>query len=249
MRQRTLKKQLGFLGLVCLVLLLGACKKNSTEVAQPEPVDTTTTFSFEKPRYLPSELNIPADNPTTTQGVDLGRMLFFDTQLSANGTIACASCHKPELAFTDGRASSIGINGSVLTRSSMGLSNKVWDKKLMWDGRHETLEELIHEPLTSSVEMAGNYDAIVSKIAVDNRYKGKFRAAFGLNDTPSEDRINKALSQFMRSLQSLNSNYDKELRGEYDYTPQEARNYSLPIQMLLITSEEVTVETVIAQAM
>lgn len=212
--------------LVALTIGLFACSKETAD--NPTiGADTATRYQFERPTYLNRNLNEPATNLTTNEGVELGRMLFYDPQLSGNSTISCASCHKPELAFTDGLATSVGINGQIVPRSSMALTNKVWETHQFWDGRQATLESLIHEPLQASNEMGSSFPLIISRLSADSRYAGKWRKAFGTNDEVNQDRIEKALSQFMRSLQSTNSRYDRFLRGEISLTPQEALGMQL----------------------
>jgi len=211
---------LRYLYILLIGLTVVSCKKPETS----EPVsqsDTLVPYNYLKPRYLNRVLNEPADNKATVQGVELGRMLFYDKQLSLDGTISCASCHKQEFAFTDGMALGIGINNSILTRSSMSLSNKTWEQKQMWDGRFNSLEELIQGPILSVHEVAGNFPLIISRLQKDLRYQGKWKSAFLANDSVTQPRIEKALSQFVRSLQSVNSRYDKYLRSEITLTPDE----------------------------
>ena len=95
---------------------------------------------------------IPADNPQTPEKIALGEKLFFDPRLSVDDTVACASCHNPDLAFTDGRATSVGV-GRVGQRNSPTILNALFNKKQFWDGRAKTLEDQAGMPITNPSEM------------------------------------------------------------------------------------------------
>jgi cytochrome c peroxidase len=96
---------------------------------------------------------IPPDNPQTPEKIALGQKLFFDGRLSADGTVACASCHNPERAFTDGKPTSIGIHGGVSQRNAPTILNALYNKTQFWDGRAKTLEDQAALPIVNSVEM------------------------------------------------------------------------------------------------
>ena len=105
---------------------------------------------------LPAELTrtvIPSDNPQTPEKIALGQKLFFDGRLSADGTVACATCHDPARAFTDGRPASIGINGRAGQRNAPTILNALYNKTQFWDGRAKTLEEQAGLPIINPVEM------------------------------------------------------------------------------------------------
>ena len=109
---------------------------------------------------------IPEDNPQTLDKVALGEKLFFDGHLSADGTVACASCHDPERAFTDGRPSSVGIRGRVGQRNAPTILNALYSKTQFWDGRVRTLEEQAELPIVSPIEMGQpTLDAAIARIA------------------------------------------------------------------------------------
>jgi cytochrome c peroxidase len=105
---------------------------------------------------LPVELTrrvIPADNPQTPEKIELGEKLFFDGRLSADGTIACSTCHDPARAFTDGKPTSIGINGGVGQRNAPTVLNALYNKTQFWDGRAKTLEDQAALPIINPIEM------------------------------------------------------------------------------------------------
>jgi len=123
---------------------------------------------------------IPPDNPQTAEKIALGQKLFFDGRLSADGTVACSTCHDPSRAFTDGRPVSIGIDGRAGQRNSPTILNALYNKTQFWDGRAKTLEEQAALPIVNSVEMGQpSVDAAVARIAAIEEYKQSFKRVFG----------------------------------------------------------------------
>ncbi|WP_176133139.1 cytochrome-c peroxidase [Hymenobacter sp. CRA2] len=169
---------------------------------------------------------MPADNPLTEEGVALGRRLFYEKQLSADGTISCASCHQQSKAFTDGRAFAIGVNGQQHRRSSMSLVNLAWDKSFTWDGATNSLETQARVPLENPVEMHQSLATSASKLQQLGNYPQLFGKAFGSSQI-TEDNILKALAQFERTLVSYNSKYDRSKRGEVRLTADEQAGLDL----------------------
>ena len=153
--------------------------------------------------------NMPATNLTTDIGATLGRVLFYDKRLSTNQTIACASCHVQANGFSDPRQFSVGFNGGLTGRNSMGLANARWyqRKKFFWDERAATLEDQTLMPIQNSVEMGMTLTALTNRLAAEPFYTNLFAQTFGTPDVSSE-RISKALAQFVRSIVSTQSKYD-----------------------------------------
>ena len=156
--------------------------------------------------------NTPGDNPVTDEGATLGRVLFYDKNLSANNTISCASCHIQENGFSDPERLSIGFEGGLTGRNSMGLSNaRYYDNgRFFWDERASTLEEQVLMPIQDGVEMGMTLDELVTKLQGQDYYNTLFADAFGSTEVTS-DRISRALSQFVRSMVSYESEYDVAL--------------------------------------
>ncbi|MEZ4776906.1 MAG: cytochrome c peroxidase [Bacteroidia bacterium] len=154
--------------------------------------------------------NTPVSNPTTNEGALLGRVLFYEKNLSKNGTIACASCHKQETGFSDTEVLSIGFNGGLTRRHSMTLTNaRFYDTgKFFWDERAETLEDQVLMPIQDPVEMGLTLDELVQIVSNQPYAAPLFKEAFG-DETVTADRISKALAQFVRSLVSINAKYDE----------------------------------------
>jgi len=156
---------------------------------------------------------VPEDNPLTRDKVELGRLLFFDKRLSANNTIACASCHIPALAFTDGQPVSSGIHHLQGGRSAPTAINRAFSIVQFWDGRAPTLEDQSIGPFANPIEHGfANHDQLVAKISTFYGYKKLFKKVFGTEDFTKE-HVGKAIASFQRTLISGNSPFD---RFDYD---------------------------------
>lgn len=153
--------------------------------------------------------NTPSDNPITDAGATLGRVLFHDRTLSRNGTTSCASCHKQERAFTDDARFSTGFDGEKVSRNSMSLVNVRYYQRgrFFWDERAATLEQQVLIPIENKTEMGHSLPVVVRQLKSDPLYPPLFRAAFG-DSTVTQERIAKALAQFIRSIVSCRSRYD-----------------------------------------
>ncbi|TNE89799.1 MAG: cytochrome-c peroxidase [Deltaproteobacteria bacterium] len=156
------------------------------------------------------EDNTPADNPVTNAGAQLGRVLFYDVDLSQNRTIACASCHQQAHGFSDPDVLSVGFEGGTTGRHSMGLTNARFyaNGRFFWDQRAETLEAQVLMPMQDPVEMGMTLDEVVARVEEDERYAPLFEQAFG-DATVSSDRISRSIAQFVRSMVSTTSRYDE----------------------------------------
>ena len=176
-------------------------------------VSTTPLADFNAPFYFGLFQPSPG-NSLTVEGVELGRMLFYDKRLSKDSTISCASCHQQARAFTDGKKFGIGIRGQVVERSTMSLVNMLWSTPhKFWDGRAQTLEIQALQPIENSKEMDLSIKEALRRLNKIPEYKSKFKNAFGGRKIKKE-HLAKALAQFERTLISQNSKYDRFLRGE-----------------------------------
>jgi cytochrome c peroxidase len=153
--------------------------------------------------------NTPDYNQLTDDGATLGRVLFYDKKLSANGTISCASCHKQDMGFSDEAVFSRGFEGGTTRRHSMSLVNAIWYSrgKFFWDERAATLEDQVLMPFQDEVEMGMTLDEVVTAVQSQEFYAALFKNAFGSEEIDSE-KISFALAQFVRSMVSVNSKYD-----------------------------------------
>ena len=151
---------------------------------------------------------VPADNPMTKEKVDLGRLLFFDKRLSKDNTIACATCHMTEHAFTDGMPVSKGIKGQKGGRSAPTVINRAFSTVQFWDGRAATVEEQAVGPLVNPIEHGfANHAELVKKLNKIKGYKVAFRHVFGTDVT--REGIGKAIAAFERTVLSGNSRSDQ----------------------------------------
>ena len=198
------KTSLFLLGLISFVLMSGM-------------VDLNNLFNYENqdiPGYV-SKDNTPQDNSLTDVGATLGRVLFYDKQLSANNTTACASCHLQEFAFGDTSIVSEGVNG-VTGRHSMRLVNAGFTDEVhaFWDERAMTLEDQATQPIQDHTEMGysgengdPNFDELITKMTAIDYYPILFKFVYGDSEI-TEVRVQKALAQFVRSMQSFDSKFD-----------------------------------------
>jgi cytochrome c peroxidase len=169
----------------------------------------TNTRGQNLPTSINGTDNTPATNPITNDGATLGRVLFYDTELSANGTISCASCHQQDKGFSDDAVLSTGFLGGKTARHSMTLINARFYQRgrFFWDERAATLEEQVLMPFQDPVEMGMTLEQVITKVSSQPFYAALFEKAFGSPDINS-DRIAKALAQFVRSIVSYSSKYD-----------------------------------------
>ena len=157
-------------------------------------------------------LPAPDDNQFTPAKVDLGRRLFTDKRLSGDGTVACASCHDPSRAFSDGRAVAVGVSGRRGVRNAPALINRGYGSAFFWDGRATTLEAQVLQPLLDTREMAATRDSVVETLRSDRQYRPQFRAAFDRD--PEWDDVGRALASYVRTIRSGNSPYDRFRNGD-----------------------------------
>ncbi|MDZ7858699.1 cytochrome-c peroxidase [Sphaerotilus sp.] len=177
--------------------------------------------------WLLPPLPIVAGNPITPAKAELGKILFFDPRLSANGTISCASCHNPSLGWSDGLKTGIGINGTVLNRATPTIVNMAYNTQFMWDGRKRSLEEQALGPMKTPEEMKTDLKEMVRMMESVPGYREMFDKAFP-GEPISEDIVAKALATFQRTVVSTNSRFDRWLEGDRQaLTVQEWRGYQV----------------------
>jgi cytochrome c peroxidase len=154
--------------------------------------------------------NTPASNLTTNAGATLGRVLFYDRRLSVNDRVSCSSCHQQQFAFSDTAKLSRGFTGGFTGRHSMGLTNARFyaSARFFWDERAASLEAQVLQPIQDGTEMGMTLPNVITKLSATTYYPALFAAAFGSSEITS-DRVALALSQFVRSLVSVNSKFDR----------------------------------------
>jgi len=208
----------------------------------PSPVLPATPFSYET--TLPTHLqvrsvtmsdNTPGFNPITDAGATLGRVLFYDKRLSRNGEVSCSSCHQQDRGFSDPDEFSVGFEGELTGRNSMGLINVRYypGGAMFWDERAASLEEQVLMPIQDSVEMGMSLPDLVQRLGNTDFYGPLFTDAFG-DEQVTEQRISFALAQFVRSIVSFDAPFDQEIASVGDprpdfpgFTAQENRGKSI----------------------
>jgi cytochrome c peroxidase len=210
---------LGFCFIAACVLALDSCKKNSFVI--------TTSIQFINPPGFPQPTYNFSANPLSEEGFQLGKKLFYDGRLSSTGTVYCGSCHQPVAAFTTfDHDRSHGINGNHTLRNAPGIFNMAWFPFFNQDGSTNSLWKIYENHITNSKEMGETVDNVISKLQPDTSYKRMFRATFG-SETITAERMYKALDQFVVSLVSANSKYDKVMQGQTSFSAQEQSGYTV----------------------
>jgi len=184
-----------------LILVCTSCSKREID---PE----FQAYSLPVPEHFPQPV-FDTENPMTREGIELGRMLFYDVRLSANNKVSCASCHDQSLAFSDGVAlSKAGVSATALLRHAPALINLAWaNNGLFWDGGSTNLESQAFGPLTAHDEMAQNLYELTEELNTVPNYVTRFKSAFDAAISPQQ--VAKALAQFQRTLISADSRYDQ----------------------------------------
>jgi cytochrome c peroxidase len=207
-------------------LHLPATPDHYAEIDLPDPFKTQLAKSFD---------NTPRDNPVTDDGATLGRVLFYDTRLSANNSISCSSCHVQKNGFADPDRFSKGFDGKLTDRHAMSLSDLRFNRRgqSFWDERSASLEAAVLVPIQSKIEMGQDLGRLMELLAKDECYPELYKKAFG--DTKiTQERTAMALAQFLRSMVSYQSKFDEGLakvpsaRDDFrNFTVQENRGKAL----------------------
>lgn len=204
------------------ILLIGAAKEDGYGAYKPTPI------TFKVPKGWPQPVtNIFADNKLNEEGFQLGKKLFYDSRLSKDGEVSCASCHQPFSAFsTFDHDLSHGIGNTLTTRNAPALMNLAWMSSYHWDGGINHIEVQPLSPLTAANEMGQSLDTILAMIKSDKIYPPMFKAVFG-SPTITSQRMLKALAQFTGSLVTANSKYDRVMNGVDTFSNFEKNGYAL----------------------
>lgn len=216
-------KRASFFILLAILSLLASCRKEVAPPIADSPLNLPATPYDYNGTMLPDYLrmpgpdgliaanqdNTPGSNPITNHGATLGRVLFYDRNLSQNRRVSCASCHNQNHGFSDPLKLSKGFEGGNTGRHSMSLINARWYARgrFFWDERAATLEEQVLMPFQDPVEMGMTLSEVTERVKAQSFYSGLFRNAFGTEEI-NPDRISRALAQFVRSIVSVNSKYD-----------------------------------------
>ena len=214
--------------LVTLVSLLGASPDPEPQTVEAQPVGTRGTGTDrasdrpEIPLGLDLYLPVPEDNPLSPERVALGRTLFFDPILSRDRRLACAGCHDPERAFTDGRTVSQGVFGRKGVRHVPTLINRGYGRAFFWDGRISSLEEQVLQPIQDPKEMDMTLKDVVERLRRHQEYTELFQAVFGR--IPTHVDLANALASYVRTILSGDAPIDRYMNGERNALSAQARD-------------------------
>lgn len=225
-----------FIVYICMV----SCNKKDEPFVLQDPLEQYLNLPDDQfdyaatnwPIHILNALNItdntPADNAITNAGATLGRVLFYDKNLSLNKTVSCASCHSQAASFADDEILSKGFEGEFTDRHSMPLLNIRFyaSGKMFWDERSPTLEQQVLQPFQNEVEMGLSLQELLARVQTQPYYAPLFASAFGTDEIDTT-LISKALSQFVRSIVTFNSRYDRVKSGLDVFAPDEAQGERL----------------------
>ncbi len=212
----------GAITILFIILIVSSAYIIDSSTPQPDPISLTIPKGWPAPKS-----NIFSKNKLTEQGFQLGKKLFYDSRLSKDGEISCASCHQQFASFSHyDHNFSHGINNTLTQRNAPALINLIWMNELHWDGGINHLEVQPLSPITASNEMGNSLDTVLDRLKKDSVYVRMFREAFGDGNINSQ-RMLKAIAQFTGSLISSNSKYDQVKNGKAAFTPYEARGYEI----------------------
>lgn len=191
----------------CVFLLLSCSSNDDVEY-------TDIPLNFEKPSNFPATTYDFTNNPPTEKGFELGKKIFYEDRLASDGVISCGFCHIQQDAFTHhGHTFSHGVENAIGTRNTPSIQNLAYRTSFMWDGASTHLDLMPIIPITSEVEMNGNFAQIIAMMNGDKEYQKLFGHAFPNKPIDSEHML-KALGQFMVMITSSNSKFDKFRRNE-----------------------------------
>jgi cytochrome c peroxidase len=209
-----------------LAVVLAVASLLPAIVRASDSTANSSSYTIDIPHGISPELwsyFIPSDNPMTSAKVELGRKLFFDQRVGANGKVSCASCHDPKQAFTDGKIVAEGIEGRRGVRNSPTLLNSMFSSGQFWDGRAGSLEEQAKMPLTNPDEMGNrSLEEVTKRLAAISEYATEFQRVFG--GPVTMDGFAKAVAAFERTLVSADSPVDRYLGGDLNALNEAQRN-------------------------
>ncbi|HLP21519.1 MAG TPA: cytochrome c peroxidase [Chitinophagales bacterium] len=200
--------------ILCMVLALSGILSFAVNFTHPYP------FKYNEKLGQP---NLPFNNPLTIEGVQLGRLLFYDPLLSGNNKQSCGSCHIQQFSFTDGNVQAVGALGDTVEKNTMSLVNMAWNHQFFWDGRARTLEDVIHQPITDKREMGQDTAELIRELNAHPHYPAIFARAFPTQPI-SMATVSKAVAQFVRTITSRGVTVPDSLMPElYNGLPDTAK--------------------------
>lgn len=230
-------KQL-FAGILIFLLIPGFISCDNNPEPPVRPVNLATPYTLNIPPGFPTQTNIAASNPLTLEGIELGRILFYDERLAGRSEegkfMSCATCHIQENSFVIGlpRPHPLGIDGTPTHHGMLPLINLAWNPGAFgWNGSIASIEDDVLAVITDPTEFNSSFEQVVSGLQDIPGYPGLFEKAFGTSEVKVE-HVARAIAQFVRTLVSANARFDRYLRGELQLTQQELQGF------VLFTTEE-----------
>jgi len=216
MRVKTFPNFFSLSSVLAAVIASATAVLSPTIAATSEPDDQANRAGITpvgKPVKIKAPLGlppipIPPDNPPTEETIALGRRLYYDPGLSADGTVSCATCHAPDLSFRDGKALSNGVAGQLGSRRAPTVVNAAYNTLQFWDGRAPSLEKQAEGPLTNPVEMANTLEGVVNYVQSDPKYRALFARAWGTKEI-TIDLVTRSIGSFERTVVIGNSPFDR----------------------------------------
>lgn len=200
---------------VFFILLFFLCFKIGTK-----PYPFPELFLFPK-------MPVSTTNPVTIEGAELGRYLFYDPIISSDSSVSCSSCHNQKAAFSDApKTLSVGVNGQKTERNAMPLFNLAWYPAFFSDGKASSLEQQVSHPITAKNEMNMQWELVLKKLNANKFYSKRFRKVYDSNMIDSI-QVTNVIAQFLRTLISHQSNFDKVLAGKRRFTDEERKGLLL----------------------
>ncbi|MFH2048902.1 MAG: cytochrome c peroxidase [bacterium] len=173
------------------------------------------------------QISVPPDNPQTSDKILLGKKLYFDTRLSKDNTISCATCHDPAKGWSDAGPTSKGINNQLGGRRSPPVSNAAYNHLQFWDGRAPSLEEQAKGPVENPIEMGNTHTEMLRTVSDISGYVDEFEKVFGTR-TVTIDQVAKAIASFERTVVTTDSPFDRFIRGDNNaLTPKEKKGLEI----------------------
>lgn len=221
---RTFTKTMAASVLVALSIALGGAGAGAAEPDLPPDRDGLWRALFKRPDQIPA----PSENPQSEAKVSLGRDLFHDPRLSGGGQRSCASCHSPELAFSNAERRGLALDGSPLRRNVPSLYDLAWGTSFYWDGRAPSLEAQARFPIEAANEMAGQLPVIVEALRHDPATSGAFERAFPERPAVTGANILKAIASYERTLIAPRTRFDAWVEGDdHALTPSERDGFAI----------------------
>lgn len=203
-------------------VIVNACRKSDHK-----RFNSPKQVTFEVPEGFPEPVYDFANNPLTEEGIALGRKLFYESRVAAFDDVSCGSCHQQHAAFTQfDHDLGHGTNHQHTTRNNPGIFNMAWHTSMQWDGSVPDLFSQIEACITAPEKMGETLNDVAGKLSGDSAYRQLTGEAFG-DENLTGERIQKALTQFVATIVSANSKYDKMKRGEVQFNASEQSGYDI----------------------